>query len=210
MDWEKLNSYLKISLIILNLFIINIITVFFSILSLGILTPALTGANYCEIEKILDYDMQGIYKRYFTNVKENLKSTIGKILLLQIFVLIVGISLFFLNPLVADNYNPTFYYFIVFTQILFLFEAFNILQIALILKFVVKVKNVNDCIKYGFLVINTNLGRYLLANISIVITIVLMTKLPIFSLIFISLTILLYYVSVKQTIYGFYENIKKI
>ncbi len=210
MDWEKLNSFLKISLIILNLFIINIITVTFFLLSFGILTPALTGANYCEIEKILEYDMQGIYGRYFRNIKDNLKSTLGKILLMQIFVFIVSISLVSLNSLVADNFNPTFYYFIVFTQILLLFEVFNILQIALIQKFVFKVESINDCIKYAFLIINTNLGRYLLANISIVITLWVMTKLPIFTLIFISLTVLLYYVSVRHTIQVFYEKIKKI
>ncbi len=208
MDWEKINSFLKIGLMVLNLFLVNLYTVLFSVLTFGILTPALVGANYCEIEKILEYDMQGMHRRYFTNIKENLKSTLGKILLMQIFVFIVTISLLYLNGLVADSFHPTFYFFILFTQMVLLFEVFNILQVALIQKFVFKVKNINDCLKYAFLIINTNLGRYLLANISIVITIVLITKLPIFTLIFVSLTILLYYVSVKQTIFKFYEKIK--
>ncbi len=210
MDWEKLNSFFKIGLTILNLFFVTVYTVLFSILSLGILTPALTGANYCEIESILEFDMQGIHKRYFTNVIKNLKSTLGKILIMQIFLFIVTISLFFINGLVADSFDPTFYYFTVFTQVLLLFEVFNILQITLIQKFVLKVDSINDCIKRAFLIINTNLLRYLLANISIVIAIVLMTKLPIFTLIFIALNVLLYYISVKQTILGYYENIKKI
>ncbi len=164
MDWEKLNSFFKIGLTILNLFFVTVYTVLFSILSFGILTPALTGANYCEIESILNYDMQGIHSRYFTNVIKNLKSTLGKVLVMQIFVFIVGISLLFINGLAADNFHPTFYYFIVFTQMLLLFEVFNILQITLIQKFVLKVESINDCIKRGFLIINTNLLRYLLAN----------------------------------------------
>lgn len=210
MNGDKLNQYLKISVIILNLFIVNVYTVLFSILTVGILTPALVGASYSEMEKILSYDMIGIHKRYFSSIKENIKNTLGKIIIIQIFIYIIIISLLFLDGLVAENYSLSFYYFIVSAQIFLLFEAFNIVQITLIQLFVHGNKNIQETLKYSFLILNTNFFRFVLADISIVITVVLMTKLPIFALIFISLSLLLYYISVKQTTIEFYEKIKEL
>lgn len=196
MNGEKLNNFLKVSLIILNLFVVNTYVILFSILSIGILTPALLGASFCEIESILDYDMVGINKRFFLNIKNNLKYVFGKIFIAYVFLIITLLSLLFFNKMVADSYSPYVYAIIVCTQLVVAFELINIIQVALIQIFVLENKDVNKVLRNSFVIVNTNLLRFLLANISLVIAIVLLNKLSIFILLFISLSIALYYISV--------------
>lgn len=206
LDGQKLNNFLKISLIAVNLFVVNTYLILFSILSIGILTPALIGATYCEVEKILQYDMLGVHKRFFTNVFLNFKATFGKILICNIYLtLIIGTILFF-NNVVMANYNLVMASIIIGTQIIMVFELFNIIQVSLIQIFVLKNNNVNEIIKNSFAIVNTNIIRFLLASVSIVIAIALVTKLSIFIVVFISFTLTLYYISITNVVKEFYEK----
>lgn len=203
LDGVKLNNFLKISLVVLNLFITNVIMVTFSVLSLGILTPALVGATYCEIENIYSYDLNGVFKRYFLNFKNKLKLTLGKLLIINFFIIIICLNMLIFNRISANQYNPIFYYFILFTQIVMLFEMFNVLQISLIQIFVFDLENINKVLLNSFLIINTNIIKILLGNLSIVISLFLINKLPIFILVFIAINVTLYYISTKRIVKSF-------
>ncbi len=210
MNGDKINKYLKVSLVLLNLFVINTYVVLFSILSFGLLTPVVVGAGYKEIKNITNYDLLGMNKRFFKSIKENIKLLMGKIFFLNILFIIIALSLVFFNETIKDSYSIYFYYFTVATQWLMLFELFNIIQVSVIQIFIHNNKNINDVILKSFLIINTNVLKFLLANISIVITIVIVNKIPVLTLVFIAMNMVLYYVSISMLINNFYKNNKFI
>ncbi len=206
LDIEKLNSFLKISQIMLNLFLINLYLILLSVLSLGILTPALIGATYSEVENILEYDLNGVNKRFFTNVFKNFKYTFGKILFMSIILNIIIVTMMFFNLMVFGGYSLLQLSIVLGTQIVMVFELINIMQVALIQIFVLKNTNVNQVLKNSFAIVNTNIGKFLIANISLIITLTLVKYLSIFMVIFISLSLALYYISTHVIVKKFYEK----
>ncbi len=206
LDIEKLNSFLKISLVITNLFVVNLYLIVFSILSLGILTPALLGATYFEIDKIIQYDMIGLHKRFFSNIVKNFKYTMGKIFFISIFITVIFITMALFNELAFKSYNLVQLSIVLGAQIIMFFELSNILHISLIQIFILKNRDINKVLKNSFLILNTNVLKFLLANISVVISVALATRYQIFIVVFISLSLTLYYISIYKKIKEFYSN----
>ncbi len=200
MNGEKLNNFLKVSLIIVNLFLVNVYIIFFSIISMGILTPTIVGAGLYEMKHIVEYDMIGINRRFFTNIKNNLKITLKSTFLLNLFFIILILSFIFFNSSISNTYNPYIYGLILSTQIICLFEVFNITIVSLILIFIFNYKQPTSIIKSSFVIVNLNFVRFLLASISMVINVFLISIYNLFGIIFIALYLLLYYVSVINTV----------
>ncbi len=206
LDIEKLNSFLKISQIVLNLFLINLYLILLSVLSLGILTPTLIGATYSEIDYILEYNLNGVNKRFFANVIKNFKYTFGKILCMSTAVNIIIVTMLFFNLMVFGEYSLAKLCIVLGTQIVMIFELINIIQVALIQIFVLNNTNINQVLKNSFVIVNTNIGKFFVANISLIITLTLVKYLSIFMVIFISLSLALYYISTHIIIKKFYEK----
>ncbi len=200
MDGEKLNNFLKVSLIIVNLFLINAYIVFFSVISIGLLMPTVIGAGVYEMKHITEYDMIGINKRFFMNIKNNFKTTFKTTFALNIFFIILILSLFLFNGSISNAYNPYVYGAILSTQLICLFEVFNIIIVSLILIFIFNYKKPSSIIKISFVTVNLNFARFLLASVSMVINVFLISIYNLFGIIFISLYFLLYYISVINTI----------
>ncbi len=206
LDIDKLNNFLKVSLICTNLFIINTYLIFFSIISFGILTPSLVGATFYEIEKILQYDMIGLHKRFFLNVFRNFKYTIGKIFLLSLFLSVLCVTIIVFNRYTFQDYSLVQLSIVLGAQILMLFQLTNIIQLSLIQIFIYNNKNINQVLKNSFIIVNTNILKFLLASVSIVICFALVKQLTIFIVVFLSLYHAFYYISVNNLVKRFYDK----
>lgn len=194
---EQINKILKVSQVILNLFIINTYVILFSILSVGILTPTLIGSGFYEIQKILEYDLSGINKRFFGNCVKNFKVTFKSTFFIGLLSIFIWLSLNVFNEMAFADFNPTFFGVIIAIQLIVLFECINIILVSCIQIAIYGKTEAKIIIRNSALIINSNLIRFILATISLIIVYYAVMYFNILICIAVSLYMVLYYVSIN-------------